>query len=73
MANNLQYAVAQVSPYLAVTTGHLDYIGDNLAELVAVKSDRDELAEKVWLLEEEQSKFVEQYLVLSREKTVVEA
>lgn len=52
---------------------HLHYIGVDLAELAAVKSERTELAEKVWLLKEERDKFNERYLMLSGEKSVVEA
>ncbi|CAI9291660.1 unnamed protein product [Lactuca saligna] len=62
-----------VAPYLVVDVGRLRYMGVDLAKVAAVKSERDELAEKVWLLEEERHKIDERYLVLSGEKTVVEA
>lgn len=53
MANDLQYVVAHVNPYLVVTAGHFCYIGVDLAEVAVVKSEHDKLAEKVWLIEEE--------------------
>ncbi|CAI9287898.1 unnamed protein product [Lactuca saligna] len=73
MANDLQYAAAQVAPHLVVAVGHLRYIGADVAKRAAVKSERDELVEKVWLLKEERHKFDKRYLMLSGEKTVVEA
>ncbi|CAI9280330.1 unnamed protein product [Lactuca saligna] len=73
MANDLQYVVAQVTPYLVVSASRLHYMGADLVELAAVKSEHDELAEKVWLLEEERCNFDERYLVLSGEKIVAEA
>lgn len=54
-------------------TSRICYIGADLVELDVVKSEHVELTEKVWLLEEEQHKFDECCLMLSREKTVVEA
>ena len=41
--------------------------------MAAINSEHDELAKKVWLIEEEQHKFDECYLVLSGEKIDVEA
>ncbi|CAI9276496.1 unnamed protein product [Lactuca saligna] len=67
------YATTQVAPYLVAAVGHLCYVGSNLVDLVAVKSKHDELVEKVWLLKEERHKFDECYLMLSGEKTIVEA
>ncbi|CAI9299647.1 unnamed protein product [Lactuca saligna] len=62
-----------VNPYLVVDTSRFCYIGVDLAELAAVKSEHDKLTENVWLIEEERRNFDECYLVLSSEKTVVEA
>ena len=59
MVNDIQYITTQVAPYLVVAIGRLCYIGADLAELATVKSKRDELAEKVWVLEEEWRKFDE--------------
>lgn len=59
MANHLQYTTVQVAPYLVVATSCLRYLGANLAELVAVKTECDELREKVWLLKDEKHKFEE--------------
>lgn len=71
MVNDLQYAAAQLTPYLVVVAGRLLYVGDDLAELVVFKSKHDELMVKVWVLEE-QCKFDERLLVLSVEKSDVE-
>lgn len=53
MANDLPYFIVEVAPYLVAAAGCLFYMGADLEELAAVKSERDELAEKVWLLEED--------------------
>ncbi|CAI9283257.1 unnamed protein product [Lactuca saligna] len=47
MANDLQYAATQFSPYLVAAAGHLRYIGANLTEFAVVKSEHDELMQKV--------------------------
>ena len=73
IANALQYVAARVTPYLVVASGRLCYIGADLAELAAIKSERGELAEKVCLLEEEGRNFDERCLVLFGEKNVMEA
>ncbi|CAI9299474.1 unnamed protein product [Lactuca saligna] len=59
MANDLQYAATQVAPYLLAVAGRLCYIGAYLAELAAVKSEHNELVEKVQNLESEKEAFVE--------------
>lgn len=73
MADDLQYAVAVVAPYLVVAADRLRYIGADQAELALIKSECDELAERVWFLEDERCKFDERYLVLPEEKTATEA
>ncbi|CAI9271369.1 unnamed protein product [Lactuca saligna] len=65
--------ITPVAPYLVAAVGCLCFIGVDWAELAPIKSEYDELAEKIWLLEKERRKFNERYLVLFGEKTVDEA
>ncbi|CAI9289539.1 unnamed protein product [Lactuca saligna] len=54
------------------STGYLRYLGADLAELVVVKIERDELREKVCLLQDERNNFEERYVVLAGESSIVE-
>lgn len=47
MANSVQYAVAQVTPYLVATAKHLRHFNYGLAELKFFKVEWDKLNTKV--------------------------
>lgn len=72
MATSLQYVAEQVASYLVATVGRLHYLGANVAKLVVVKVERDEIEEKVWLLKDKRCKFEERYVVLAGEKSTAE-
>lgn len=61
-----------VAPYFVVISGHLRFLGADLVELAAVKTERDKIGEKVCPLEDDKLKFEERYVVLAREKSVTE-
>lgn len=69
MANNLQYVVTHVSPYLVVVYRHLHHMSSDLAELTIIKDECDEFRERVMGLEEEKRKFKECYDLLVRVKS----
>lgn len=71
-SNDLQYAASHVAPYMVVTSSRLRYLGAELAELAAIKTEGDKLEEKVWLLKDEKLKFEEIYVVPDREKYSIE-
>lgn len=73
MANNLQYAAVQVSPYLVDVVRRLRHMSSNLVELTIIKIERDDLRERVTCLKEEKQKFEEKYDLLAQEKAYVEA
>lgn len=53
-------------------SGRLCYLDTDLAELVVVKTECDELREKVRILKDEKYKFKERYVALVGEKSVAE-
>lgn len=72
MSNDLQYTIAKVALYLVAAADRLRYLGVDMEKLVAVKTEHDELGEKVWLLEDAKCNFEERYAILAREKSAIE-
>lgn len=70
MVTDIQYVAAQVAPYMVAAAGRLCYLGADLVDLVSINTKRDELGEKVWLLEDDKCQFKERYVILAREKGV---
>lgn len=68
MVTDIQYVAAQVAPYMVAAAGRLCYLGADLVDLVSINTKRDELGEKVWLLEDEKCKFKDRYIILAGEK-----
>lgn len=50
----------------------LRYLGADLVELGTVRTEHEELGQKVWLLDGEKHKFKERYVVLYGEKFATE-
>lgn len=62
MANDLQYVAAQVAPYFVAASDCLRYLGADLADLVMVKIESNDLRENMGLLQDERCKFEECYM-----------
>lgn len=58
--------------YLVAAVDRLRYLGANLAKLAGVKTEYDELSEKVWLHEDDKYGFEERYVVRAGDKSTVE-